>query len=120
MQEIFDRYISYLRAEKNASEYTIRNYASDLLGNYVRGPEKGFIQFLRKNNVSSLADVDRQTIRDYIAWLMEKGIVKSSIARKLSAIRSFCRFLVQEEILSGNTLEKASAPNPRLRVRCGY
>ena len=110
MQEIFNRYVSHLRAERNASPYTIRNYTNDLLGNRKRGSEKGFFQFLRRKQIGSLKEVDKHTLREYISWLMEQGIVKASIARKLSAIRSFYRYLVREGILATNPLEKASSP----------
>jgi len=110
MQEIFNRYINYLKAERNASPYTIRNYTNDLLGNRLRGSEKGFFQFLRLKQIGSLKEVDKHTLREYISWLMEQGIVKASIARKLSAIRSFYRYLVREGILAINPLEKASSP----------
>lgn len=115
MQEIFDRYINYLRAERNASPYTVRNYANDLVGNTKRGPEKGFFQFLRLKEIDSLEEVDNHTLREYIGWLMERGVVKDSIARKLSAIRSFYRYLTREGILSTNPLEKA--PSPKLDRR---
>jgi len=110
MQEVFNKYINYLKAERNASPYTVRNYTNDLLGNYKRGPEKGFFQFLKFKKISSLEKVDKHALRDYISWLMQQGIVKASIARKLSAIRSFYRYLVREGIMSSNLLEKASSP----------
>ena len=95
MQRLFDNYIHHLEAERNASAYTVRNYANDLLGNYLRGSEKGFFQFLRFKKIGSLEEVDKHTLRDYISWLMEQGVVKASIARKLSAIRSFYRYLLR-------------------------
>ncbi len=110
MQEIFDRYINYLEIERNASPYTIRNYRNDLLGNYARGSEKGFFQFLTLKKIDSLKEVDIHTLRDYIAWLTKQGVVKASIARKISAIRSFFRYLVREEILTENPAEKISSP----------
>jgi integrase/recombinase XerC len=110
LKRIFDSYIRYLEVELNASAYTVRNYTSDLLGNYRRGPEKGFFQFLRLMNIGSLADVDKHTLRDYIAWLMQQGVVKASIARKLSAVRSLYHYLAREGILPANPLESASSP----------
>jgi integrase/recombinase XerC len=110
MQEVFNRYINYLTAEQNASPYTIRNYTSDLVGNYKRGTEKGFFQFLKLKKVDSLDKVDKHVLRDYMAYLMEQGIAKPSIARKLSAIRSFYRYLVREGILPQNPLEQAASP----------
>jgi len=110
LKRVLDSYIRYLEVERNASPYTVRNYTNDLLGNYLRGPEKGFFQFLRLKKIGSLEEVDKHTLRDYIAWLMQQGVVKASIARKLSAIRSLYRYLVREGILPTNPLEKASSP----------
>ncbi len=110
MQEALNRYVDYLKAERGLSPYTVRNYTTDLIGNYARGSEKGFFQFLRMKRVSSLDEVDKHVLRDYMSWLMEQGVVKSSIARKLSAIRSFYRYLVREGKVSVNPLEKATSP----------
>ncbi len=110
MQEVFKRYKNYLEAERNVSPYTIRNYTSDLIGNYKRGPEKGFFQFLRLKRIDSLDKVDKQVLRDYLAYLAEQGTSKRSIARKLSAIRSFYRYLVREELLPSNPLEQTASP----------
>jgi integrase/recombinase XerC len=110
MQEVFNRYIAHLQAERNASPYTVRNYTSDLVGNYKRGSEKGFFQFLRLRKVDSLEKVDRLVLRDYMAYLMEQGIAKPSIARKLSAIRSFYRYLLQEGMVSANPIANTTSP----------
>ena len=110
MQEALNSYVNYLEAERGLSQYTVRNYTADLIGNYARGAEKGFFQFLRMKHVSSLDEVDKRIIRDYMSWLMAQGVVKSSIARKLSAVRSFYRYLTREEKVSSNPLEKASSP----------
>ncbi len=101
MQQVFNKYINYLEAERNASPYTVRNYTTDLLG---------FFQFLRDKEVDSLKEVDRHTLRDYLSQLMEKGFVKASIARKLSAIRSFYRYLLREEIISTSPVATTSSP----------
>ena len=110
MQEVFNRYINYLEAERGVSPYTVRNYTNDLLGNYARGAERGFFQFLRLKKIGTLEEVDKHVLRGYIAWLMDQGVVKPSIARKLSAIRSFYRYLLREGIIASNPLEKASSP----------
>ncbi len=101
MQEVFNRYINYLEAERNASPYTVRNYTSDLLG---------FFQFLRLKRVDSLKEVDKHVLRDYLSHLMEQGFVKASIARKLSAIRSFYRYLLREEMISTSPVSTTSSP----------
>ncbi len=101
MQEIFNRYINHLEAERNASPYTIRNYKADLLD---------FFRFLKEKKVTTLGEVDRHVLRDYLAHLVGRGIVKASIARKLSAIRSFYRYLVREKIIEANPIKSVSSP----------
>lgn len=103
MQEIYDRYIQYLEAERNASHYTVRNYRDDLLD---------FLYFLKKKKVDPLDEtkVDRHVLRDYLSHLAGRGIAKASIARKLSAIRSFYRYLVREKIIAKNPIEQVSSP----------
>jgi integrase/recombinase XerC len=48
--------------------------------------------------MTSLDNVDRQTLRGYMAHLAESGMAKRSVARNLSAIRSFYRYLVREKL----------------------
>ena len=99
MKEVFKRYLDYLQAERNASRYTLRNYRTDLEGTCKHGEGNGFFQFIQLRKIADFKDVDKQLIRDYLGWLSERGIDKSSMARKLSAIRSFYRFLLNEGIL---------------------
>jgi len=116
MQEFFDQYINYLTAEKNASRYTVRNYTSDLMGGRTEKGQKGFFQYLRLQGIETLNEVNRQVIRDYISWLMEQGVVKSSIARKMSAIRSVFNYLVRESIMDINPLERVISPKRDRRL----
>jgi len=101
VQEVFNKYINYLEVERNVSPYTVRNYTTDLLD---------FFYFLKDKKIDSLKEVDRHTLRDYLSQLMERGFVKASIARKLSAIRSFYRYLLREEIISTSPVATTSSP----------
>jgi integrase/recombinase XerC len=105
-QNVFDRYIAYLEAERNASGYTVRNYKNDLLE---------FFGYIQSKGVKSLRDVTRQTLRGFMSKLLEEGKAKSSISRKLSAIRSFYRYLVREDVLKANPA--ASTVSPKLDKR---
>ena len=101
MQELSNRFINYLEAERNASPYTVRNYTHDL---------RHFFDFLKTRPIESLKDVDKHVLRDYLSRLMEQGFSRSSIARKLSAIRSFFDYLLREGILSSNPAKTTSSP----------
>ncbi len=105
MQEIFTKYKSYLEVERNVSPYTVRNYTTDLLD---------FFHFLKAKKVDSLKEVDRYVLRDYLSYLMEQGFVKASIARKLSAIRSFYRYLLREGMVP---ISPVAATSPKLDKR---
>jgi integrase/recombinase XerC len=106
MQEVFGKYIAYLEAERNVSAYTVRNYRNDLLE---------FFGFVSGKGIDSLKDVNKLTLRAYLAQLMEQGYAKSSIARKLSAIRSFYRYLMREEMISASPA--ATTVSPKLDKR---
>jgi integrase/recombinase XerC len=106
MQEVFDKYIAYLEAERNVSPYTRRNYTNDLLE---------FFGFVTGKGIKTLKDVNKLTLRSYLADLLEKGYAKSSIARKLSAVRSFYRYLMREEMISASPA--ATTVSPRLDKR---
>ena len=82
----------YLRGQRGLSENTERVYLADL---------QSFRRYLADENLS-LADMDRQALRGYLAWLAtegrggQQGYARVSVARKLTVVRAFYRFLVQE------------------------
>jgi integrase/recombinase XerC len=104
MTELLDRYINYLRYERNASPHTIRNYQSDLLqfGDYLTGgdPEAKV----------DLGTIDALRIRGFLALLFEREKKKTSIARKLAAVRAFYKFLAKEGVLAANPAATVSTP----------
>ncbi|MFA5317795.1 MAG: tyrosine-type recombinase/integrase, partial [Dehalococcoidales bacterium] len=100
MKQLLEIYLRYLQLERSVSPYTFRNYHLDLVGNQQRGTNHGFFYFLEERQITSPEKVDKSLLRDYIAWLRTEGIASRSIARKLSAIRSFYRYLAREEKIS--------------------
>src|SRR3990172_482772 len=102
-KHIFD-FLNYLRNERNVSPHTLRGYLSDL---------EQLSTFLGDKDLSA---VDHQTLRRYIAHLMQGEVKKSSIARKLSAIRSFFRYLNRAEILTNNPARLVASPRREKRL----
>ena len=101
MDEHLSKFITYLIAEKNASPYTIKNYRHEI---------GQFLDFLREQEIYSWDGVDRYVLRRYLAWLQAEGYVKASITRRVSELRSFCRYLVREDILDVNPIRTISSP----------
>ncbi len=107
MQEVFKSYLNYLEAERNFSPYTVRNYRADLVD---------FFQFLKTQGVDSLGEVDKHVLRDYLSNLTDRKLVKASIARKMSALRSFFSYLVREGITDTNPAAAISSPKLEKRL----
>jgi integrase/recombinase XerC len=104
MDELIERYIQYLQYERNASPHTVRNYRSDLVQ---------FRDFLAQGHPGSkvsLKSIDALRIRGFLAHLFEKEQKKTSIARKLAAVRAFFKFLSRERVLAENPAATVSTP----------
>jgi integrase/recombinase XerC len=104
MDKLLQRFVRYLQYERNASPHTIRNYQSDLVQ---------FRLFLSEGNPDAQVDVasiDALRIRGFLAFLFSKKNKKSSIGRKLAAVRAFFKFLSREHILSKNPASTVSTP----------
>ncbi len=98
MEEYIERYQKYLKNKKNYSDNTIISYQNDL---------NQLLTFLMEDKLLNKADsksfsITPQIIRKYIAYLKEKKYSAKSIARKVSAIRSFFKFLYKEGIIEIN------------------
>ncbi len=101
------QFIHYLALEKNASPHTCRCYSKDL---------EGFEDFLKSSGmylnpagVVEIEKVDRLAIRKYMSFLHRKN-KKSSIARKISTLRSFFKYLIREQVISSNPAKSVSTP----------
>lgn len=107
MEAFLERFAVHLGAERNLSAYTVRNYSTDVLG---------FLHFLQKEGIASLEEVRPSHIRQYLGELLASGIVRASAARKLSALRSFFRFVNSEGLIHNDPLSKVSGPKREKRL----
>jgi integrase/recombinase XerC len=74
-----------------------------------------FFDYLTGRGITTLKNVNKQTLRDYLSYLIDQGYAKSSIARRLSAIRSFYRYLMREEMIAVSPA--ATTVSPKLDKR---
>lgn len=101
MEDHLTSYMNHLSGEKNASPYTLRNYRREI---------GEFVDFCKTKQVSNWDGVDKEIVRDYLAWLNGENYAKASVARRLSELRSFCRYLMREKVLFANPFDTVSAP----------
>ncbi|QWV93907.1 tyrosine recombinase XerC [Geomonas oryzisoli] len=106
MKRAIEQFCDYLETERNVSPHTLAAYRSDL---------EQFASFLAQRGEPAPAAVDHLAIRQYLAQL-HKGHAKSSIGRKLSAIRALFRFLLREGRLEKNPAELVSTPKKEKRL----
>jgi len=104
---LIHQFIHYLSVEKNASPHTCRCYRRDM---------EEFEDFLKSSGAYltpsgdvELGKVDRIAIRKYLSFLHRRNR-KSSIARKISTLRSFFKYLVREQIILSNPAKSVSTP----------
>jgi integrase/recombinase XerC len=105
MDELLERFDRHLAFERNVSQHTRSAYRRDL---------EAFYRFLKDGDgadlsVDAIRRVDRLVLRRYLA-LLHKTHRKTSIARKLSALRTFFAYLVSEGVLSVNPGEMVTTP----------
>ena len=109
MKESIAKFLEYLRAVKNSSPHTILNYGKDL---------EQFVTFLSPpgTETPALAAVTHGMIREFVAHLHQDGLEKSSIARKLAALRSFFKYCVREGRLKENPARLVPVPKLPKRI----
>ena len=98
MEKYIEKFIRYLEIEKNYSPHTILNYKLDL---------QDFNRFIAGTD---LEKIDYLALRKYLAVLKEKNLSSRSVGRRLSALRSFFRFLSREGYIKTNPILMLSSP----------
>src|SRR5271168_2513288 len=87
MKKALDKFLYYLRYERNASPHTIIDYRGDI-----------------------------EIFRKFLSWLYDRKLQKTTVARKLAALRTFFKFCVREGITKQNPARLVSTPKLPKRV----
>jgi integrase/recombinase XerC len=104
MHEALAEFLRHLALERNASAHTVKSYREDLTQAVV---------FFQERLGDQAAGPDRLTsrvLRAYLVWLHEQGYGKATVARRVSAVRSWCRFLCRQGTLTGNPADGLRSP----------
>ena len=101
MREALEAYLTRLRNERQAAPNTLAAYRRDL---------EAALDGLQKSGVEAWASVTPQQVRDLVATAHRKGRAPGTIARRLSALRSFYRHLLREGLADSNPAADVQAP----------
>lgn len=119
MEEALAEFLRYLAVEKNASTHTVKSYREDLAQaiDYFRGNSRSAPVAQRKAQKEGgaskpeISELTTRKLRAYLSWLYEQGYARTTIARRIAAVRSWCRFLCRQGILKANPAD--GLRNPR-------
>lgn len=98
MQRYIEKFINYLKVERNSSDHTVKNYLIDL---------DAFSAFAAEKKIE---EIDHLFLRRYLAELRTRNYSKRTIARKLASLRSFFKFLFREGLIKTNPITAVITP----------
>ncbi len=111
IENAIGHFLKYLQVERNYAPYTLESYRCDL---------RQFARFLYPRIADSalpIRVVERATVREFVEDLHLRGMKNSTVARKLTALRSFFRFLCRQGVLAANPAHGVAAPVVEVRPR---
>jgi len=96
-----ESFIRYLQSEKNYSPHTVLSYENDLLQ---------FKEFVFGNGEFVPSEIDSTVVRHWLVSLMDEDYSARSVNRKLSALKSFFKYLVRNKILDSSPMRLVKGP----------
>ena len=94
MQQALADFLRHLALEKNASVHTVKSYREDLTQAVT------FFQTRLGTDSPEPARLTQRLLRAFAAWLHDQGYAKTTVARRVAAVRSWCRFLCRQGTLT--------------------
>ena len=98
--ELLRRYETYLREEKRASTNTLSSYLRDL---------RQFSEYLAARRLNDLRKVKPDGIKDYVAWMTDKGKSAATVTRSVASIKSFYAYLLERGEIKANPAKDTAA-----------
>ncbi|HKJ34542.1 MAG TPA: tyrosine recombinase [Balneolales bacterium] len=112
MKQLIEKYVRYLKIERNASEYTIVSYQTDLNQLYVFCKK----QLNKQNEEITVDQVTRYILRLWMGELSEKKLTRNTIARKTAAARSFFKYCFKRGYISYNPAQLLILPRREHKI----
>ena len=106
MKESLNNFVNYIIKQKKYSLNTAKNYEIDILE---------FESYINKKETNYL-DVDYEFIKGYLMQLYNRKLSRNSVARKLSSLRSFYKYLFNNELIKTNPFKYVKTPKKEKRL----
>jgi integrase/recombinase XerC len=106
-RDLIQSFTEYLQIERNYSTYTIVYYNQDI---------EDFIGFLQQQSIDNITMTTYADVRLYLTELYKQKLARKSVARKISSLRSFFKFLMREKISSDNPFSLVTLPKKEIRI----
>ncbi|HOJ86895.1 MAG: tyrosine recombinase [Elusimicrobiales bacterium] len=101
MELLIERFLLYGKTQLSFSRHTEKSYRFDL---------SEFLKFCAENGVKNESSLNTVVIRRYLSYITSKNLSRNSVIRKISAVRSFINYLVENKIIKTNPFEMISIP----------
>ncbi|QOY34459.1 tyrosine recombinase XerC [Anaerobacillus isosaccharinicus] len=102
-----ETFIRFLQVEKNFSPHTVYNYKKDI---------EHFSSFMKQHSINRYAAVSYVFVRLYLTEMYSLEYKRKTVARKISSLRSFYRFLMTEEVIKENPFSVATIPKQEMKL----
>jgi integrase/recombinase XerC len=109
MIEAIKKYLYHMRYVRNSSPETLRKYAGDL---------QQFVRFITPpgEQILPIDEIDHRIIREFVSDMHDRQLERTTIARKLAALRSFFKFCVGQKLIKRNMARLVSSPKLPKRI----
>jgi integrase/recombinase XerC len=104
MDEAMADFLRHLGLEKNASAHTVKSYREDLQ------QALGYFRERLGSQAVGPGQLSTRLLRSYVAWLHEQGYARTTVARRIAAVRSWCRYLCRQGVLEVNPADGLRGP----------
>jgi len=97
-------FLEYIERERNFSRHTSVSYSKDL------GQFQSFLQEKFPETLTHPEYIDQDIVRSFLAIMLDSGMAKKSVVRKISTLRSFFKFATRRKLLSADPMSNVVAP----------
>lgn len=105
---MIEKFLEYLKYERNRSELTMQSYGEDL---------QTFEKYFKSvDEQLDWTNVDTDVVRDWMETMMDSGNSAATVARRLSALRSFYKFAMAHKLADANPVYGVKSPKRKRRL----